>query len=124
MRARHLRRLIWCVVPTLVSLPGVLSGSSAAEPRPKADAGQGPQPGAYSAEKFDVTAERGHRVRMRDGIRLSVDVYRPAGKDRYPGILIHTPYNNNAAGLVQRAKWFARRGYAVALSDVRGRYDS
>src|SRR5262249_34188273 len=31
---------------------------------------------------------------------------------------------NNAAGLVQRAKWFARRGYAVALADARGRYDS
>jgi putative CocE/NonD family hydrolase len=79
----------------------------------------------YSAETFEVTAERGRRVRTRDGIRLSVGVYRPAGKDRYPGILIHTPYNNNNnAGLVQRAKWFARRGYAVALSDVRGRYDS
>src|SRR5262249_6092712 len=55
---------------------------------------------------------------------LSVDVYRPTAEGRFPGILVHTPYNNNTAPLVQRARWFARRGYAVALSDARGRYDS
>jgi putative CocE/NonD family hydrolase len=61
---------------------------------------------------------------MRDGVRLSVDVYRPAAEGRHPGILVLTPYSNNGAGLVQRARWFARRGYPVALADSRGRYDS
>lgn len=90
----------------------------------EAPASQRPAPGLYSAEKYDIAASRGHKARMRDGTRLSVDVYRPAAQGRFPGILIHTPYSNNAAGLMQRARWFARRGYAVALSDVRGRYDS
>jgi putative CocE/NonD family hydrolase len=61
---------------------------------------------------------------MRDGVRLSVDVYRPAAEGRHPGILALTPYSNNAGSLVQRARWFARRGYAVALADARGRFDS
>jgi putative CocE/NonD family hydrolase len=85
---------------------------------------QAPDPGKYAAEQFEVQASRGHKVPARDGTRLSVDVYRPTAAGRFPGILQHTPYNNNAPGLVNKAKWFARRGYAVALSDVRGRYDS
>lgn len=89
----------------------------------RADA-QPPDPGKYSTEQFEVRSTRGHRVAMRDGVRLSVDLYQPATTGRFPAILIHTPYNNNSPGLVQRAKWFARRGYAVALSDTRGRFDS
>src|SRR5262249_43207038 len=54
----------------------------------------------------------------------SVDVYRPDAEGRYPGILAITPYNNNSSGWMQRAKWFARRGYAVAVADSRGRFDS
>jgi putative CocE/NonD family hydrolase len=85
---------------------------------------QAPQAGTYSAEQFAVKESRGHKVRMRDGVRLSIDLYQPATEGRYPGLLVHTPYNNNSLGLMQRARWFARRGYAVVLSDVRGRYDS
>jgi putative CocE/NonD family hydrolase len=85
---------------------------------------QAPNPGKYSAETFEVRESRGHRVRMRDGVHLSVDVYRPAVEGRCPAILSHIPYNNNAPGWVQRARGFAKRGYAVVLSDVRGRYDS
>lgn len=86
---------------------------------------QPPDPGKYSAEQFKTLDEtRGHRPAMRDGVRLSVDVYRPAAAGRYPAVLIHNPYNNNAPGWTARAKWFARRGYAVAVSDVRGRFDS
>jgi putative CocE/NonD family hydrolase len=86
--------------------------------------GEAPRAGTYSAEQFAVKESRGHKVRMRDGVRLSVDLYQPADGGRFPGLLVHTPYNNNALGLMQRARWFARRGYAVVLSDVRGRYDS
>ena len=86
--------------------------------------GQPPDPGKYSTERFKVRAARGQRVKMRDGVRLSVDVYRPAAEGKHPGILVLTPYDNNAAGWRQRAAWFARRGYAVAVADARGRYDS
>jgi putative CocE/NonD family hydrolase len=86
---------------------------------------QAPDPGKYSAEQFkELHESRGHKAAMRDGVRLSVDVYRPAGDGRFPAILIQNPYNNNAPGWVSRARWFARRGYAVAISDVRGRFDS
>jgi putative CocE/NonD family hydrolase len=95
-----------------------------AAPAPPPARCQPPDPGKYSAERYAVQESRGHLVRARDGVRLSVDVYRPAAEGRFPGILVHTPYNNNAPAWTQRARWFARRGYAVALSDVRGRYDS
>src|SRR5262245_62471450 len=85
--------------------------------------GQPPDPGKYSAERFEVRAARGQRVKMRDGVRLSVDVYRPATEGKHPGILVLTPYDNNSPAWRQRAGWFARRGYAVAVADARGRYD-
>lgn len=85
---------------------------------------QAPDTGRYSAERFSVHESRGNMARMRDGVRLSVDVYRPAAEGRFPAVLMCTPYSNNSAGMISRARWFARRGYVVALADVRGRYDS
>ena len=85
-------------------------------------AAQAPNPGNYSPAVHDVVEERGHLVTMRDGVRLSVDVYRPAGAERFPGVLTITPYDNT--GPRERARWFARRGYVAVLADSRGRYDS
>src|SRR5262245_50184849 len=85
---------------------------------------QKPDPGKYSAETYTVSAVRGVRVPMRDGVQLSVDIYRPETEGRFPGLLIQTPYNNNTLGFINRARWFARRGYAVVVADSRGRFDS
>jgi len=85
---------------------------------------QAPDPGKYSPEKYEVKATRGHRVAMRDGVHLSADVYQPDAEGKFPAILTHTPYNNNAPGWTTRARWFAKRGYAVVVSDTRGRFDS
>jgi putative CocE/NonD family hydrolase len=85
---------------------------------------QPPDPKTYSPQKHAVRESRGHKAVMRDGVKLSVDFYRPEGAGRYPAILIHTPYNNNAPAWTARAKGFARRGYFVAISDCRGRFDS
>ena len=81
-----------------------------------------------------VTAAAGplHRVRtllgvgvpMRDGVKLSTDVYLPEGPGPFPVILIRTPYNNNVDYLVEDGVYFAQRCYAVAIQDVRGRFDS
>ena len=76
-------------------------------------AGDGP---AYRVKaEFDV------KVPMRDGVLLSTDVYRPDTTGRFPVLLMRTPYNNfdPATGY-----WFAARGYAVVLQDVRGKCDS
>ena len=58
---------------------------------------------------------------MRDDVTLSVDIYRPDDGGRHPAILVHTPYNNNNPGLTERARWFARRGYAVVMLAATGR---
>jgi len=72
----------------------------------------------------DVAMEFDLKTRMRDGVRLSTDVYRPRGKGKWPVILIRTPYNNSDDRLVDFGKRFASWGYAVAIQDVRGRHDS
>lgn len=83
-----------------------------------------PDPGKYSAESYEVRSSRGNMIPMRDGVRISADIYLPDHAGRFPAILSHTPYNNLTAATADRARWFARRGYAVVLTDVRGRYDS
>jgi len=84
---------------------------------------QPPNAGQYSAEQFEVKATRGHKAPMRDGVRLSVDMYQPKADGRFPAILIITPYGNNP-GFAKRGSWFAQRGYVVAIADSRGRFDS
>jgi putative CocE/NonD family hydrolase len=61
---------------------------------------------------------------MRDGVRLSTDVYLPDAPGPFPVILIRTPYSNNVENLVEDGVFFAQRGYAVVIQDVRGRFDS
>jgi putative CocE/NonD family hydrolase len=91
---------------------------------PAPAAGQAPTPGKYSPEQFEARTEAGVKVAARDGVRLAVTVHRPGAEGRHPGVLICTPYDKDAPALKKRADWFARRGYAVAVADVRGRYGS
>lgn len=85
---------------------------------------QKPDAGTYSAEQYETSAVRGVKVPMRDGVKLSLDIYRPIGDGKFPAILIQTPYSNNGPGILARAKWFAKRGYAFIVADSRGRFDS
>lgn len=60
-----------------------------------------------------------------DGVRLSTDIYLPDASGPWPCLLIRTPYNNNdPIKKIPLAREFAAAGYAVAIQDVRGRYDS
>lgn len=82
-----------------------------------------------SSQQYDVLSERDVMVPMRDGVRLATDVYRPALDGRavdsaFPLLVERTPYNKLRVDLVSTARFFARRGYAVALQDVRGRFHS
>ena len=65
-------------------------------------------------------------VAARDGVRLATDIYLPDGDTTPPGpfpaILIRSPYGKQRTAKV--AAFFTTRGYAVAVQDVRGRYDS
>jgi putative CocE/NonD family hydrolase len=62
-------------------------------------------------------------VPMRDGVRLAADVYRPA-TGRFPALLERTPYDKRRPTLVESGGYLARRGYAVVIQDVRGRFGS
>jgi uncharacterized protein len=63
-------------------------------------------------------------VPMSDGVRLSTDLFIPDGEGPFPTILIRTPYDNALPDYVTRARQLADAGYAVALQDTRGRFDS
>ena len=76
------------------------------------------QPDHEVATRIDL------RVPMRDGVELSADVYLPAKEGKWPVILERTPYDNSRNFYVNRARYFARRGYAYVVQDCRGRNDS
>jgi putative CocE/NonD family hydrolase len=65
---------------------------------------------------FDV------RVKMRNGVELSADIYRPDAEGKFPVILSRTPYTK--PGSYRTARYFVERGYVFAAMDVRGRGDS
>ena len=63
-------------------------------------------------------------ISLSDGVRLSADVYRPAGEGRHPTVLTLTPYDNNSDRALDQAWSFVSRGYAYVVVDSRGRHDS
>jgi predicted acyl esterase len=78
-----------------------------------------PESEPISKPQFQVDLRTGVEMRTRDGVVLSTDLYLPAGARKSPVILIRTPYSKDLE--VWSARFFARRGYAVAVQDVRGR---
>src|SRR5262245_20508294 len=64
------------------------------------------------------------KVPMRDGVLLSTDLYLPAGDGAFPTGLIRTPYQNNLDVYVLKGRALASLGFACAVQDCRGRYDS
>ncbi|MBN8956622.1 MAG: CocE/NonD family hydrolase [Rhizobiales bacterium] len=83
-----------------------------------------------SAVAYDFHRTRNVGVAMRDGTVLSTDVYLPALKGKpvdgaWPVVLERTPYDKSRrVSHSQTGRYFARRGYAVVLQDVRGRWSS
>ena len=61
---------------------------------------------------------------MRDGITLSADVYLPLARGPFPTVFQWTPYESTRERFVAWGVWFAQRGYAAVVVDVRGRYES
>ena len=64
---------------------------------------------------------------MRDGVRLSADVYRPDSDRPVPAIVNRTPYDKSSS-LIQLAAIEPERvvdsGFALVCQDVRGRFAS
>ena len=73
----------------------------------------------------DILIENRVPARMRDGVTLYADVYRPAGAGRFPVIVSRTPYSTERFPTAyDAAVYFAQRGYVYVFQDVRGRHES
>ncbi len=62
-------------------------------------------------------------VPMRDGVRLSANVFLPSEHAHLPAILVRTPYGKGSS-VLPGYQTFVDHGYAVIVQDVRGRYGS
>jgi uncharacterized protein len=76
------------------------------------------------AAQAPVRVDTGVAVLMRDGVVLRADLYRPAGDARFPVLVHRTPYGRTEVPADPLVLAAVRRGYAVVLQDVRGRYGS
>jgi putative CocE/NonD family hydrolase len=95
-------------------LIGMLTGFSALATNAQTPADQPPP--------YTMQMQWGERIPMRAGGTLHANVYRPREVTSAPCILILTPYHaDNYHGY---ATWFAQRGFAVTVADVRGRGNS
>lgn len=73
-------------------------------------------------EKYEVTVERNAAAKMRDGVTLRADIYRPKADGKFPVLLVRTPYDKQ--GIMNFGLRAAERGYVVIAQDVRGRFTS
>jgi len=69
-----------------------------------------------------VKALIGQMAPAEDGVGLATDVYLPAGPGPFPTVLVRTPYHRR--GQLGSARPFVEQGYAYAVQDCRGKYDS
>ncbi len=75
------------------------------------------------AQLYGVLEEIDVKVPMRDGVRLSTNIYRPDAPGEFPVLLMRSPYGNGGAGN-RYPKVAVEKGYVVVLQDTRGRYES
>lgn len=71
-----------------------------------------------------VIVEKNVEARMRDGVVLRADVYRPATPRRLPALLHRTPYSKNPESANSLYRRLAAEGFVVVAQDTRGRYTS
>jgi len=71
-----------------------------------------------------VSKQTNVEARMRDGVVLRADVYRPSTDQPVPVILMRTQYGKEAAQVqparFQTPDWFASHCYIVVIQDIRG----
>lgn len=72
-------------------------------------------------QDLQVVIQTGVRAKMRDGVSLVADIYRPQAPGKYPVLLQRTPYNRRDPAT---GSYLASFGYVVIFQDTRGRFDS
>jgi len=73
-----------------------------------------------SQATHSIKIERSVHIPMRDGIKLLADIYRPDEAERYPVILIRSPYGRGTDIPPDDVAHYAARGYVVVIEAVRG----
>ena len=83
-----------------------------------------------SQPKYNVKLEKDVYVKMRDGVRVAIDVYRPDAPGKFPALYASSPYQKNLIYLPQLPQlhmretndidWFVQRGYVYVHADIRG----
>ena len=77
-----------------------------------------------SQPQYEIKLEFDVKVLMRDGAKLSANIWRPDAEGKFPVIFMYNPYDNTSRSMIKKAQYFVPRGYVFAAIDVRGRYDS
>src|SRR5258708_163954 len=77
---------------------------------------------AKAAENYEVVVAWNVAAKMRDGVTLRADIYRPKAEGKFPVLLVRTPYDKTNEGYFGMKG--AARGYVVVEQDVRGRFAS
>jgi putative CocE/NonD family hydrolase len=80
--------------------------------------------GEAPAQSPGVRVEKNVEARMRDGVILRADVYRPDTQRRLPALLQRTPYSKNPEQANSLYHRLAAAGFVVVVQDTRGRYMS
>jgi uncharacterized protein len=76
---------------------------------------------ALAADQYEVVIQRNVQAKMRDGVVLRADIYRPKAEGKFPVLVQRTPYNKEGGDFGWRG---AAHGYVIIIQDVRGRYSS
>jgi putative CocE/NonD family hydrolase len=81
-------------------------------------------PAARAATAPKIIVEKNVEARMRDGVILRADIYRPDTPERLPALVERTPYSKNPGRDDNQFRRLAAHGYVVVVQDTRGRYMS
>ena len=80
-------------------------------------------PAAATKQLHAVRLERNVLITLTDGVTLAADLYLPDGPGPFPTLISFYPYRKDdiiGSFSVYAQRWFAQRGYAHLLVDVRG----
>lgn len=77
---------------------------------------------------MDIVVQKNIAVRMRDGVTLATDIYRPATGGPFPTLVARMPYSKELTSvlvlLMPDPLRLAQAGYAVVVQDCRGCFQS
>lgn len=72
----------------------------------------------------EVQEERNVLIPMRDGVRLTADIWRPVTDGPVPVLVSRTPYGKEMVEMMAPPSYLASSGFAVIVQDCRGRFGS